>query len=476
MTTLSESIQVKRPIGEAFAYVADFTTTTEWDATATSARRLTRGQPGAGSEFLVTCALPLGSLDLHYTITQYDAPHRLVLLGKGRFFDVEDTITFTEGEDGATRIDYRAEFRFKPLLRRLSGAMQAGLERMGRASVAGLKRALDDDFPAPAGMQGDDTTGSPGHVLRFTRFGYQRARNSWHPMSADMRGKHAVITGTSSGLGLASARELARRGATLTLVMRDPKRADAVRRELVEETGNAEISVELADLSLLAQVDALCARLLARGQPIDILINNAGALFNDYARTEEGIERSLALLLLSPYRMTLALQPLLASASGSARVINVVSGGMYTQKLSMKNLEARSAEKFSGAVAYARAKRALMVVTRKWARDWQDDGIVVNAMHPGWADTPGVASSLPAFHSLTRFALRSPEEGADTIVWLAVATEAARVSGQLFMDREAQPLHLKTSTHESASDREQLLAYLKDYDPQPLTAATGTSP
>ena len=152
-----------------------------------------------------------------------------------------------------------------------------------------------------------------------------------------------------------------------------------------------------------------------------------------------GLDASAALLLLSPYRLTLGLKPLL-EAAGRSRVINVVSGGMYSQKLSMKNLVATSAENFSGAVAYARAKRALMIVTQQWSKEWREAGISVNAMHPGWADTPGVETSLPRFHSLTRFALRSPLEGADTIVWLAAATEAHKLNGQLLLDREPQTL------------------------------------
>ena len=284
-----------------------------------------------------------------------------------------------------------------------------------------------------------------------------------------------MITGTSSGLGYASALELAQRGCELTLVMRNPARAKQVRKELIEKTGNRKISIEIADLNLLADVDALADRLLAAGKPIDVLINNAGALFDSLQTTDEGLERSVALLLLSPYRLTLALKPLLLSAKAGARVINVVSGGMYSQRLSMKNLVATEPDSFSGATAYARAKRALMIVTQRWAKDWKSEGIVVNAMHPGWADTPGVETSLPRFHSLTRFALRSPAEGADTIVWLAAATEAGTVSGELFLDRQPQPLHLMNSTRETDQSRRELFQYLEDYTPAPVAVQTAAA-
>ena len=474
MTSLKETIRVQRPIEEAFTYVADFTTTTEWDATARQAIKLTSGKIGVGTEFLVTCALPIGSVDLHYTITRFEPPQQLVLQGKGRFFDVEDTITFSAQGD-ETEIHYQADFAFSRLASPLAALIRPGLERMGRQSVAGLKDALNDDFPAPDASSCN--SGGPGltRLLRFTRYGYWRASKSWHPVSADLHDKHAVITGTSSGLGYASALELAQRGCELTLVMRNPARAKQVRKELIEKTGNRKISIEIADLNLLADVDALADRLLAAGKPIDVLINNAGALFDSLQTTDEGLERSVALLLLSPYRLTLALKPLLLSAKAGARVINVVSGGMYSQRLSMKNLVATEPDSFSGATAYARAKRALMIVTQRWAKDWKSEGIVVNAMHPGWADTPGVETSLPRFHSLTRFALRSPAEGADTIVWLAAATEAGTVSGELFLDRQPQPLHLMNSTRETDQSRRELFQYLEDYTPAPVAVQTAAA-
>ena len=119
-------------------------------------------------------------------------------------------------------------------------------------------------------------------------------------MSTSLAGKHIVLTGANSGLGLATARALLEARAKLTAVIRDPNKIDAMQAELTKETGRAADSVELCDMSLLSDVDALCDRLLAKGESIDVLINNAGALFNDYAETREGIERSAALLYWRP--------------------------------------------------------------------------------------------------------------------------------------------------------------------------------
>ncbi|NNC54116.1 MAG: SDR family NAD(P)-dependent oxidoreductase, partial [Pseudomonadales bacterium] len=272
---------------------------------------------------------------------------------------------------------------------------------------------------------------------------------------------HAVITGATSGVGLATAKALAETGAKITLVVRNPAKAEKVAQQLREQTGNPSIAIETADMSLMADVASLVDRFIARGEPIHILINNAGALFNPRQETAEGLEKSFALLLLGPYILTEGVQPLLAQAH-NARVVNVLSGGMYSQRIRVRDLQSTRGN-YSGSVAYARAKRGLMILTEEWTKRWQQDGIAVNAMHPGWADTPGVETALPEFYKITRKFLRTPEQGADTAVWLAAATEAHDVSGEFWLDREQHPSHLSNKTVESADDRTQLLALLQDF-------------
>ena len=470
MITLHEKIEVNRPIEEVFAYVADFRTSQEWDSTVISASKLSSGPIGSGTRFEVICRQPLGSFTFGYTLTHHEPGRLLKLQGKGRFFDVHDEIRFAETATG-THIDYRATFIFKAYLARLAALFKKGLQQMGYASVQGLRRALEDDFPAPvlsaSGRRGEKLV-VPA-ILDFTRLGFNKARKRWRPVSRWMGDKHVVITGASAGLGLAAARRLAELGAELTLVIRNESKALELKRVIERETGNSRIHIEIADLALIADVERLVQRMNQAGKPIDVLVNNAGALFNPREETPEGLEQSFALLLLSPFRLTEGLQPLLVKA-GSARVVNVVSGGMYSQRLDLDRLEA-PVEGYSGSVAYARAKRGLMIVTEEWARAWKNDNIVVNAMHPGWAKTPGVESALPTFNRLTGPVLRTPEQGADTIVWLATASEAAKVSGGLFLDREPRTTHLMASTRERPPERATLMESLKTYRPGASSAA-----
>jgi len=128
---------------------------------------------------------------------------------------------------------------------------------------------------------------------------------------------------------------------------------------------------------------------------------------------------------------------------------------MYTRRLSLAdpNWEQR---RYDGVTAYAETKRAQVVLAELWAEQLAGTSVVVNAMHPGWADTPAVQSSLPRFHRITRAILRTPAEGADTVVWLAASPVARAWSGRFFFDREPRRTHLLSLTRESQNDRRAL--------------------
>jgi NAD(P)-dependent dehydrogenase (short-subunit alcohol dehydrogenase family)/uncharacterized protein YndB with AHSA1/START domain len=455
---LDETIDLNRPVHEVFAYVSDFSRVQEWDPAVSRAEKLTAGPPGVGTEYRVDMN---AGFSIHYTVDEFDENERMLMTASSRFFTAREEIFFDPASSGTT-LRYVADFHFPTLFQAFHQLFPGVMDRVGKIAMKGLKRALEDDFAAPQAspfLATADKLVLPG-VWRFTRLGYKDSRRRWKPVSAYQGNRHALVTGATSGIGRAAATQLAELGARVTIVGRDRVKTEEIAAGITMETGNERIGIEIADLSLMQDTHALCDRLLAAGEPIDMLINNAGALFNPRQTTAEGFEKSFALLLLGPYILTERLLPLLRQ-SDSPRVVNVLSGGMYTQKIEVDDLQNQRG-RYSGSVAYARAKRGLMIATEKWADEWAEHGIVVNAMHPGWADTPGVETALPGFYRLTRHFLRTPEEGADTIVWLAASTEAGKVSGKFWLDREQHPSHLSDRTRESAGQRRQLLTTLDE--------------
>jgi len=286
-------------------------------------------------------------------------------------------------------------------------------------------------------------------VASFSRLGYQVRRQIAHwtdPPAMD--GKVVLITGATSGLGLATATRLARMGASIRILARDPRRAAAAVTAIVEATGNTDVSYGISDLADLGSVRAFAATFRAEQPRLDVLIHNAGALSRDYRTSADGTELTVATQVVAPFVLTGERLALL-SASTPSRVITVSSGGVYTQRYDLDQME-MGPDTYDGVTAYARAKRAQLTLNREWARRQTGSGIVFHAMHPGWADTPGVQTSLPAFRRVMRPLLRSADEGSDTIVWLAASTEAAMCSGLFWHDRRPRWEHKLPWTRSAA--------------------------
>ena len=189
-------------------------------------------------------------------------------------------------------------------------------------------------------------------------------------------------------------------------------------------------------MASLAAVRDAVERIRASETRLDVLIDNAGAIAKRRELSADGIEATFATMVVGPFVLVSGLLPLLEASAG--RVISVVSGGLYAQSLDLDDLQAERGS-FDGTRAYARAKRASLTLVREWARRRRGGSVRFNAMHPGWADTPGLAEALPGFHRLMRPMLRTPDEGTDTTVWVATDTKAGRRGGELFLDRRARP-------------------------------------
>jgi len=293
-------------------------------------------------------------------------------------------------------------------------------------------------------------------VGSFSRPGYavRRWLYDWSdPAPGALAGRTVLITGPTSGLGRATADAIAELGARVVLVGRTPEHLDRVRDELVQRHGTDRFPTVVADMSSLASVRAAVAHVLASEPRLDVLIDNAGAINEERRVTDDGLEATFATMVAGPFVLIDGLLPLL-EASGDGRVINVVSGGMYAQPLPLDDLQFERGS-FDGTRAYARAKRASTALMREWSRRYRGR-VRFDAMHPGWADTPGLAKSLPSFYRLMRPWLRSPSEAVDTIVWLAAVRSPGRPFGRLYLDRRPRPFDRVPATRLSSSDRRRL--------------------
>lgn len=297
-------------------------------------------------------------------------------------------------------------------------------------------------------------------VPSFTKIGYAiRSRlDEWNDLDRyDLHGRTYVVTGSTSGLGRFTARQLASRGAHVVVNGRGHDKTKQVADEIMGDTGSTEVSIAVADMGELDQVRSMAADLTSRFDRIDGLLHNAGALSNERHENSQGIEATIASQVVGPFLLTsLLLDAVGATAPG--RVITMSSGGMYTAPLTVDDLQ-MDAEQYGGSEQYARAKRAQVTLNEMWAEQVPASEVVFHALHPGWADTPGVEASLPTFRKVVGPLLRSSEQGADTMVWLAADDgEPVSTSGEFWLDRRTRSIHKigRTRTTDTPERRAEL--------------------
>lgn len=313
-----------------------------------------------------------------------------------------------------------------------------------------LTRALDRalDWTVAPGY------GSPGYRLR---------RRAWGPRvpGGALAGRDVLVTGASSGIGEAAARQLAEAGARVHLLARSPERGEAARERVLAAAPGADgdperVQLHLCDVSDLDSVRDFAAA-FAEGVPrLAGLIHNAGVLTKRRERSRQGHELTLATAAIGPFEMTRLLLGSLRAGAPS-RVVWVSSGGIYTARLDPGDLELNDRD-FDGARFYAHAKRAQVILAELFD-EREGDGVRFHSMHPGWADTPGVVDSLPRFHRVMSPILRDADQAADTAVWLLAAPEAAEQG--FWHDRRRRPTHRLSRTRESSGDRERLWSALE---------------
>lgn len=287
----------------------------------------------------------------------------------------------------------------------------------------------------------------------YTKFGVSLRDVDVAESFPEIAGRHVMVTGATAGIGKAVAQRLAGDGAVVHAVGRNPAKLE----DLVEATEGT-IVTHVADLSSIEAIVSLSDEYIASGDPLHGLVNNVGIMIHERTVTDEGYEITYATNLLGQYVLTTKLLPLL-EASAPSRIVMVSSGGMYSQPLTVSNLQSSEGD-YNGTIAYARTKRAEVVLAEEWSKELAGSGVTINSMHPGWVDTAGVRDSLPTFRRLTGPFLRDEAQGADTIVWLVAADEAADESGSFIHDRQARPTHRMNKTKEQPELRVRFMDHM----------------
>ncbi|MHB8221016.1 MAG: SDR family NAD(P)-dependent oxidoreductase [Acidimicrobiales bacterium] len=289
-------------------------------------------------------------------------------------------------------------------------------------------------------------------VGSWSRPGFAARRRLWHwddGPEPDFAGRTIVVTGGTSGIGRAVATACARAGAGVGIVGRDPGRTERAAEAIAEESGaSAAVWAEAADMGSVEAVNALADRVIRRCGRLHGLVHAAGLLSRHLLTSPDGTELTAAVHVVGPHLLTSRLAPLLHAGAPST-VVWVSSGGMYAQALDVEKM-GRSDIPYRGAAAYARAKRAQVVLARLWAARFAGSGITSSVMHPGWVDTDALRHGLPTFALVARPVLRRPQEGADTVVWLLGAGGAPGAGvpagrtprhGGIWLDRRLRSEH-----------------------------------
>lgn len=262
-----------------------------------------------------------------------------------------------------------------------------------------------------------------------------------------MKNKTVLITGATNGIGKATAMDLALKGASLIIVHRNEEKVQLLIDEIKERTSNSNIKGVFCDLESIESINDLVSNLNRNERKIDILINNAGTWQTKYSETKEGNEKMFMVNFLAPYLLMKGLHDLLKAAD-NARIINVSSMAHKFGKLIIEDPQLKKS--FRHIRAYSNSKLLLLLSTMHFAKLYKDDGIMVNALHPGVVNTGLFDTFSPFLRWLTKAITISPEKGAQTTIFLASSASLENISGGYYSKSKL------SSTHKDVKDDRQI--------------------
>jgi retinol dehydrogenase 12 len=256
----------------------------------------------------------------------------------------------------------------------------------------------------------------------------------------DMTGKVCLVTGATAGIGQAAAQMLAKNGATIVGVGRNPAKNKHSTELIMAETGNPNVEYLLADLSSQKDIHQVAQQFKSKYDRLDILINNAGATFGERLESVDGIEMTFALNHLGYFLLTHLLKDVI-EVSAPARVINVSSSLHKLGKLDFEDIPFKNG--YARSKAYQRSKLANIAFTYELSRHFSNQKVTVNAMNPGLVATNvgtaagGITAKIKGL--VDKIAGLTPEEGAQTIIYLATSPEVTGVTGRYFVKEKSIP-------------------------------------
>ncbi len=249
-----------------------------------------------------------------------------------------------------------------------------------------------------------------------------------------MEGKICMITGANSGIGKVTATALAKMNATVVMVCRNKERGELAKKEIIEETGNNNIDLLLCDLSSQEEIRKLTSEFTKKYQNLHVLINNAGVMLKNRILSVDGFEMNFAMHVLAPFLLSNLLLDILKKSAPS-RIINVASAAHKRAKMDFDDLQSEN-KKYRLFTVYGISKLAEVLFTYELSRKLEGTGVTANAVHPGVVNTNLGRDQSKFSQWFSRKFFKSPEEGAQTSIYLASSPEVEGITGKYFVNKQ----------------------------------------